>query len=97
MQPPQNIDMGAIREALLRRRQGGSMPVGGQVTAPTGPSAQGGYPTQQPGVRQVQPTGRDIPPGQQSLGGGRGSAPVNVDDETRNISKALVRKLIQFL
>lgn len=98
--PPQNVDMSAIREAMLRRRQGGSMPVGGQMTAPTGPSAQGGYSTPVPGVGAPQASGRNLTPGQSpsgSLGRSGGSAPANVDEETRNISKALVRKLIQFL
>jgi len=102
---PQNIDMGLIREAMQRRQQGGSMPVGGQMTASAGPSATGGMPTPTPVVGQPQNQGVNMPPPQQpqrpqqGAGGGALSkvAGGNFDEETKQISKALVKKLIQYL
>lgn len=89
---PANVDMSVIREAMMRRAQGGSMPAGAQMTSPMGPSAQGGMPTPVPTAPNAQPTGQNITPRQ-----GQSKMPAQVDDETRAMSKALVQKLIQYL
>lgn len=97
MQPPQNIDMTLIREAMSRRQQGGAMPMGGQMTASSGPSATGGMPTPTPVVQQGQNQGTSIGPRQGGMGGLGKIAGSNFDNETKQISKALVKKLIQYL
>lgn len=91
--PPQNIDMSAIREAMARRAGGGSMPAAAQMSAPAGPMPTGGMPTPTPGTRAPMPQGQNLTPRQ-----GQPQAPMaGVDNETRQMSKALVKKLLQYL
>lgn len=90
--PPQNIDMSVIREAMQRRAAGGGMPAAAQMTAPSGPMPTGGMPTPTPGTRMPMPQGQNLTPRQ-----GQPQVPMAVDDETRQMSKALVKKLIQYL
>lgn len=92
--PPQNLDMSLIREAIMRRRQGGAMPAAGQMSTPRAPSATGGFPTPVSGnAPAIQPTQQNQTPPQRPAQGGM----TPVDDETRQMSKALIKKLMQFL
>lgn len=94
---PNNIDMSAIREAIMRRRQGGAMPIAAQMSTPTAPSATGGFPTPTSGnAPSLQPTQQNQTPRQQQPQAGA-MAGANVDDETRQMSKALIKKLMQYL
>lgn len=106
MNPPQGIDMSAIKEAIQRRMQGGAgTPATQQMSAPQAPLPTGGanvpQPSQAPQIPQVQ---QNVTPGNQG-------APVSpegsvvgklkqgaaFDDETKAVAKQLVSKLIGVL
>lgn len=90
-----NIDMDAIREALMRRRQGGAVPpAASQMTQPVGQTPTGGMPTP---VNPPAPAPA-IPPAQGgTMPKARGKAEVSVDDETKLVAKVLIQKLMQIL
>ena len=91
--PPQNIDMSVIREAMARRQSGGQMPAAAQMTSPSGQMPSGGMPTPTAGTSMPQAQGQNLTPRQ----GAPAQMPARVDDETRQMSKALVKKLLQYL
>lgn len=100
---PQGIDMGVIREALQRRQQGqlggGGMPMQQQMTpqAPT-QSAQP-MPTPSPSAmpQQVQPGG--MPQAEQAgaIGATQKAQGPQFDQETRDLAKSLVQRLLKGL
>jgi len=95
-----NIDMQAIREAVLRRSQGGvGMPAASQMSAPAAPNPMGGAPTPtQPPAAPVgvPPTGTGglSQPGVQRPKIAQGT---NFDEDTKRIAKTLISRLIQVL
>ena len=100
MNPQANIDTEAIREALQRRAQGmGGTPQVSQMTAPMGSLPTGGFntpvnPTPQPSAPS--PMGTNIPPRQTGaiMKGAQATQGPAFDDETKLISKALIKKLL---
>lgn len=97
MNPTQNLDMDAIRQALMRRMQGGAgLPASSQISQPAGQTPTGGspvpaqVPTPAPGVPQA-PAGTQLPKAKTGGGG------VNFDDETKRVTKVLIQKLMQVL
>lgn len=102
MNPPQNIDMSLITEALQRRSGQATQ----QFVPPTGQLPTGGanvpQPQQAPG--QPQNVQQNVTPGQQAAPVSPEGAVVGklkqgaqFDDETRATAKALVSKLIGVL
>ena len=93
-----NIDMQAIKEALLRRSQGGAgMPAASQLSAPAAPNPMGGAPTQvQPPAAPVgvPPTGTGGLPQPQRPKIAQGT---NFDEDTKRVAKTLISRLIQVL
>lgn len=103
MQPSANIDMSAIREAIMRRAQGGGgTPAIQQMSAPQASLPTGGanvpQPNQAPQMPQVQ---QNVTSGQQGSPVSPEGAVVgklkqgaSFDDETKQIAKALITKLM---
>ncbi len=110
MNPPANIDMNLIREAMLRRQQGqlgggAGAPAAGQLTQPGGVLPGGG----------VNVPGTPPPPMPPVGGGGMpqaapGAAPgqpggkprtnpdlANFDEDTKLSAKALMQQLLKYL
>lgn len=91
---PQNIDMGVIREAMARRRMGGAMPAGQQMTQPTAPNpVTGGFPTptaeqpvRQPDISPQQMAGRQQKPGAASMN--------PLDGESRQVALQLAQRIL---
>lgn len=98
---PQGIDMELIREALNRRSGAAAT----MMTPPSGQLPTGGVNVPQPAqAPPVQPTQRNVTPGQQGAPVSPEGAVVGklkqgaqFDDETRATAKALVSKLIGVL
>lgn len=106
MQPPANIDLSAIREAIARRSQGGAgAPPVQQMSQPQGQLPTGGAPTPQPNqAPPVQPSQTNVTPGQQGSPVSPEGAVVgklkqgaSFDDETKVVAKQLLNKLIGVL
>lgn len=103
MNPPAGIDMSVIRQALMRRMQGGGgTPATQQVSNPAGPTPlQPAQPLQPTGPLPL-PQGGQAPAGaqsspqapQQSQGAQDGQG---FDDGTKTISKALIARLLKVL
>ncbi len=100
---PQGIDMNLIREAIARRSQGGApAPPVQQMSQPQGQLPTGGAPTPQPNqAPPVQPSQQNVTPGNQGAPVSPEGAVVgklkqgaSFDDETRQIAKSLISKLI---
>lgn len=97
MQP--NIDMSAIREALMRRLQGGSsMPAASQMSSPEAPLPTGGANTPTVPAPTAEMPGSNMMPAAQDLAKSSQVAQGPAfDQETREASKVLLKKLIQYL
>jgi hypothetical protein len=103
--PPQNVDINAIRQALLARSnvpsmgQGQTTPMLSQVGQPTGPTPTGGQPTLNRTPATVPTPGTPQPQFSSPFAGpGAGAAnQATFDDETRRMSKGLIAKLLQVL
>lgn len=100
--PPSNIDMSAIREAIARRRGGGAMPVGQQMTAPAAPTPQGGFPTPSPQPPAPQQVTNQMPTAstaqRQAQGGGTGGpggGQAPLPPSAKEVARALANLLIQ--
>lgn len=96
--PPQ-IDMSAIQEALQRRLGGGAgMPIGAQMSSPEGTTPTGGMNTPIPTPPNPEASQANIVPRAQGMAKeaqvAQGPA---FDPETREASKVLLKKLIQYL
>lgn len=99
------IDMNAVREALMRRAAGGGgAPVATQVANPNGPTPLPNPPTIQgrPPVSSIPNTGRQAPagqanPAQQMAKAASVAQGPAFDPETREISKALIQKLLKVM
>ena len=89
-----NVDMSVILEALQRRSQGGGDMESMQQTPTTGALPTGGANTPTP----AQPTPADLPMPNQNIAPALKATQAigsNVDDETKNISKLLIAKLLK--
>lgn len=110
--PPAGIDMSAIREALMRRMQGGGgTPMAAQQTQPTGATPTGGpnnlggpmpqtppAPPMQPhSVGAGAPTGGAQNPTNVALKAGMQANSPQFDDPTRVLGKALIGHLLKVL
>lgn len=102
MQPQgQNVDINAIRQALMARSQGPSMnqgqtsPMLSQVGQPLAPNATGGQPTLNNAPVPTPTPGTPQPQFASPFAGPK-PAPA-FDEETRKISKALIGKLMAVL
>ncbi len=110
MQPqgPQGISMQPILEALARRQMGGAAPMSQQVSMPTHQLPTGGASTPLQGQPQPQASAAAMPnqvqqgagaQGQQTQTGalqaGQQAQGPLYDQQTRDLSKALVKKLLE--
>lgn len=108
---PAGINMSSILQALQRRQQGplggGGVPAQQQVSSPTGPSPMGASASPLPPSTQA-PLGQlgnmpqqvKTPPGQQNpqnpaLQAGQLSQGPQFDQETRDLAKSLVQRLLK--
>ena len=102
---PQGIDTSAIREAIMRRAQGGGgTPAVQQMSQPQGQLPTGGMSSPVQQAPPVQPTATNVTPGN---AGAPVSAEGNVvgklkqgasfDDATKQVAKQLLSKLIGVL
>lgn len=110
---PPGVDMSLIREAMERRRTGDiRTPPTGQITLPGGMTPGGGPNTPIAGTPPTAPTGGGTQPtapatpggartDQNVLGGLQAGQTIkgspNVDDETKNIAKVLIKKLMDLM
>ena len=101
--PPANIDMSLIQEAMERRRSGDiRVPPTGQTTLPGAPTPGGGPNVPMQGV-PTPPTGQtQSPAARGAINGGLQAGQAlkqnpNVDDETKQIAKILVTKLLKLM
>ncbi len=105
---PPGIDMSLIREAMARRASGDVRPPTGQVTLPGGVTPGGGPNTPVSGVPATTPSTPMTPPAatpartdQNVLSGLQAGQAVkgnpNVDDETKNVAKVLIKKLMDLM
>lgn len=104
MQPPNGIDMQSIREAILRRSQGGGgTPAVQQMSAPQGQLPSGGVntpmPTAPPVPQNVQQnvTPQSSPVSPEGAVVGKLKQGASFDDETKVVAKQLLSKLISVL
>jgi hypothetical protein len=99
------IDLQAVREALQRRAAGGGgAPVATQVSNPNGPTPLANPPTipGAPPVSSLPNTGKSAPagganPAQQMAKAASVAQGPAFDPETREISKALIQKLLKVM
>jgi len=95
-----DIDMSAIQEALKRRLQGGqSMPIGAQVSSPGGALPTGGMntPTMPAPPMPEAPQSSIVPQAQGMAKSAQVAQGPAFDDQTKMLSKALVKKLLDTL
>jgi len=101
--PQANIDMDLIREAIARRAQGGSTPATEQMTTPGGTIPGGGAntPTTSPAIPNMQ-GGAQMPsvnPAEVSpaLKATKEADTPMYDQETRDLTKALMTRLLKYI
>lgn len=101
MPPDSNIDMEAIQAALQRRAQGmGGTPPVNQATSPMGALPTGGpnTPMSPPPMPPAPPMGTNVPPRAQTnsvMKAAQGAQGPSYDDETKVLSKTLIKKLLE--
>lgn len=103
MQPDNNIDINAVRQALLNRAQspamaqGMSQPMLNQVGKPAGATPTGGSPSITNAPPTISNPSTPQPQFSSPFAGPKQGNSVNFDEETKRVSKTLISKLLQVL